>query len=70
MIDIEREINDKAEFLMIGEKSTSYKCPLVIEDITEWEGKILIDTKQIRNRYLVFDKNNFQEKVKKFIGEN
>jgi hypothetical protein len=54
-----KDIND-SELMIIGHNSTSYKCPLIVEYIKEWEGKMLIDVKQINGRYLVFDPESFE----------
>ena len=65
------QLNEKIDFLIIGEKATSYKMPLVVEYAKEYEGKICIETKNIRGKYIVFDKETFINAVKKYLqGEN
>jgi hypothetical protein len=57
-------INEKIEFLIIGEKATSYKLPLIVEYIKDYtlnngNELICVETKNINGKYIVFDKNTF-----------
>lgn len=64
------ELNNKLEFLIIGHNSTSYKLPLIVECVKEYEGKICLECKNIKGKYLVFDKTTFLKEVENFNNNN
>lgn len=77
MKDAVARFNEKIDFLIIGEKATSYRLPLIVNSVKEYEGKICIETKNIRDMYIVFDKTTFLKSLGEYleqyninIGEN
>ena len=60
------EVNQKLDFLIIGHNATSYKMPLIVEYIKEYENKICIETKNIKGKYIVFDKETLLNAVEKY----
>jgi hypothetical protein len=64
------EVNNKMDYLIIGHNATSYKLPLIVEYMKEYEGKICIESKNIKGKYIVFDKDTFMDAVQKYIQEN
>jgi len=61
------DITKYIEYLMIGEKVTNYKTPIIIERINEYNDIITIYTKNIKSHCLAFDKDNFYETIKTFL---
>jgi hypothetical protein len=59
-------INNKIDFVIIGHNATSYKLPLIVDSIKEYQGKICIDCKNIKGKYIVFDKDTFFDAVDTF----
>jgi len=57
------EINEKLDFFVIGQNATSYKLPLIVEYIKEYENKICVESKNIKGKYIVFDKDTFLDAV-------
>jgi hypothetical protein len=64
------EVNNKMDYLIIGHNATSYRLPLIVELMKEYEGKICVQTKNIKGKYIVFDKNTFLDALKIYQGEN
>jgi len=64
------ELNNKLDFLIIGHNATSYKLPLIVECIKEYEGKICVQTKNIKGKYIVFEKDTLLDALEKYKGEN
>ena len=58
------------ENIVIGYNATSYKLPLLVEEIKEYEGKICIQTRNIKGKYIVFDKDTLMDAFKKYQHEN
>lgn len=59
-------VNDKLDFIIIGHNATSYKLPLIVDEIKEYEGKICIDCKNIKGKYIVFDEKTFFDAVDRY----
>ncbi len=64
------DLNDKLDFLIIGHNATSYKLPLIVAYIKEWDDKICIDCKNIKGKYIVFDKQTFIDAVEKYNNKD
>lgn len=64
------EINQKLDFLIIGHNATSYKLPLIVEYIKEYDNKICVETKNIKGKYIVFDKDTLISAFKNYLEEN
>ena len=58
------------ENITIGYNATSYKLPLIVEEVKEYENKICVQTRNIKGRYIVFDKDTLIDAFKKYIGDN
>ena len=56
--------------MIIGHNATSYKLPLVVEYIKEYEGKLCIETRNIKGKYIVFDKDTLIDAFKIYLKEN
>lgn len=73
MPKIEVDIKKYIDYTIIGEKATSYKMPLVVSSISEYETNnntiVCIDTKNINGYYIVFDKNTFIKKIKEYLED-
>ena len=61
-----KRATDTLDYLIIGHNATSYKLPLIVDSIKEYENKICIDCKNIKGKYIVFDKDTFFEAVDAF----
>lgn len=64
------EVNNKLECFIIGHNATSYKLPLIVDYVKEYEGKLCVETKNIKGKYIVFDKDTFIDAFNKYIGDN
>lgn len=66
------QINEKLDFLIIGHNATSYKLPLVVDTINEYKDKgcMCIDCKNIKGKYIVFDKDSFFEALARYQNQN
>lgn len=64
------EINNKIDFLIIGHNVTSYKNPSIVDSVKEYEGKICIEVKTIKSKYIVFDKDTLINAFKKYLQDN
>jgi len=64
------EINNKIDFLIIGHNVTSYKNPSQVDCVKEYEGKICIEVKNIKNKYIVFDKDTLISAFKNYLKDN
>ena len=64
------QLNNALDNIVIGYNATSYKLPLIVEEVKEYEDKICVSTKNIKGKYIVFDKTTLLDAFKKYNGEN
>lgn len=61
-----KHLDETLNYLIIGEKATSYKMPLIVEYFKNYDDKICVETKNIKGKYIVFDKISFLNAVKEY----
>jgi hypothetical protein len=64
------QLKDILENIVIGYNATSYKLPLIVEEVKEYENKICVQTLNIKGKYIVFDKDTLMSAFNKYTGEN
>lgn len=66
MTKYENNINKYLDYLIIGEKVTSYNMPLIVEEIKNYDEKIVMYTKNVQGYCLSFDKDSFLNCIKNY----
>lgn len=64
------DFNNKIDYIIIGHNATSYKLPLIVDYVKEYEDKICIECRNIKGKYIVFDKTTFLNAIQEYNNNN
>jgi len=56
--NMDKEINTKLDYFLIGEKVTNYQMPIIVESIKDYNGIAVMYTRNIKGRQLAFEVNS------------
>ena len=67
---MDKNINDKLDYFLIGEKVTNYQIPLIVEKITKFNGILTMYTRNIKGKQLAFEEDSLITAINNYNRNN